>query len=203
MRENSHFLQVLYIRSIYKFLPHLEVICAVAYRTAFWTSRKPTFRYFGRIDIMKTQKNRYDVRITNLDLLNSIERLYATKKFDSKNQMLNEILERGIGSLMAEYGRRKTFSEPITANSTETISILKEINERIKYQQLSMDDIFVMMSTLESLCSILVNVKTSELNNEPVNSTLIEAGYMSDLPEYLQDVKREVANRISKRTSKL
>lgn len=150
---------------------------------------------------MTAQKksNQFLVRVANIDTLKSIERLYETKKFDSKNQMLNEIIERGLASLLSEYGKHRTFDKPLDVTEQATAETLVDIKKILKQQQLNMDDIFVMLNVMESLCSILLNIKLSQLNDEHIDNEMIEAGYLSSLPDFLQQVKNEVTSRLYKR----
>lgn len=153
----------------------------------------------------KTQdkkKNSFYVRIYDDDVLTSIYELSKTKQFSSMNDLLCQALSIGIEKIYLSYGKKKALrsdaSEPIMP-ATEKID---EMLSRLKNMELTVNDLFVMLSVIEMMNTTLYNVEAAKSNGEAISSELMDNGYFSTLPMRYQTVKDKLINRIEKKKNK-
>lgn len=145
-----------------------------------------------------TQKktNSFHIRVYDDDVLTSIYELFSTKEFPTMNDLLNRALAVGIEEIYKKYGKRKAL-----AAETEPMRDLRGVDEllrRVKSTEMTVDDLFVMMSIIELLATTLFNAQRARTAGEPVSVELLDSGYFSTLPENLQAVKDELIRRREK-----
>ena len=146
----------------------------------------------------KTQKkkNSFHIRVYDDDVLTSVYELFGTGEFPTMNELFNKALAVGIEEIYKKYGKRKALAPEIQpANDFRGVD---ELLRRVKSTEMTVDDVFVMMSVLEMLATTLFNVERARAAGEPVSVELLDSGYFSTLPENLQAVKNELINRRSK-----
>jgi len=144
---------------------------------------------------MKTQdrkNNSFHVRVYDDDLLTSIYEMAALKEFSSMNELMSEALRIGIEKMYIERGKRKRFP-----TSSTSLASSEEILSKVKAANVTLDDVFVMMTCVEMLMSTLYNVELSKQKGEQISSELMESGYLSDLPEHIKRVKDSLVKRLT------
>lgn len=144
------------------------------------------------------KNNSFKLRIYDDDLLTSLNELYKTGQFESMNDLLNRGLSIGIEKLYLEFGKRKALADPIEP-SPNISAQLNSLLARHKENSLTLDDIFVMMSCIETMIATLYNIEIAHTRKEPVNIELIESGYLSTLPTSLKAVKDQMIKRMERK----
>lgn len=147
----------------------------------------------------KTQdvkNNSFRVRIYDDELLTSLYELAGLKEFGSMNELMNAVLAVGIDKMYLERGKRKAFAE--NAQNASPVRY-DEVIKKLKGIEVTQDDIFVMMNVMEMLLATLYNNEAMKLKGEAVNLELLESGYMSQLPDNVQQIKDKLIRRLSKK----
>lgn len=151
---------------------------------------------------MKDKKNNsFHLRIYDDDLLTSIYELNDTGQFDSMNELLCKAVAIGIEKIYLAYGKKKALSsvvEPCVPEAEKTEEILR----RIKHMELTVNDLFVMLSVIENMETTLYNVEAAKSSGEAVSAELMDSGYFSSLPERYQAIKDKLIARIEKKKHK-
>ncbi len=148
---------------------------------------------------MKTQDNKtnsFRLRVYDDELLTALYALADNGKFSSMNELLNRALTVGVKQ-MKEGDKRQIQSEKAVFERSD--DKLNELNKKVKDVSVTVDDIFVMMNVMEMLVSTLYNAELMRVKNEAVSSELIESGYLSSLPDYIQRVKDSLIKRFMKK----
>ncbi|MDE6059370.1 MAG: hypothetical protein K2G44_04935 [Clostridia bacterium] len=148
----------------------------------------------------KTQKrrNQFPLRIYNEDVLITLEELYATNQFESMNDLLGRAVKIGAEEIYANFGKRRSLGkdEP-TGENLKTK--LDELSRHEKRTSLTVDDIFVMLSVLETMLSSLYNIEHARIRGEEVSAELMDVGYYAQLPKDFQLVKDELIAQMKKK----
>ena len=140
-----------------------------------------------------TRKNEFKVRIYDDDVLTSIDELLGTKDFSSTNDLLNQAVERGINEIYQAYGKAKKLSAPLDINTDgNTHTHMRDIKNKLSRIALTIDDLFVLLSTNEALLSTVFNVVMAHENGEIVSEESIEQGGYSDLPQFIKTVREKI-----------
>ena len=146
-----------------------------------------------------TLKNSFRLRIYDVETLKSIEELMKTKQFDSMNELLNRAVRIGIEKIYVEYGKRRILPG-VSGEKDDAVDVrLERIEKKLKDMSLSLDDVLVLMSMVEMLTSTLYNVELSKTKGEAVNAELLESGYLTTLPDGLQEIKDKLIERSEKK----
>lgn len=152
----------------------------------------------------KTQdkkKNSFYVRIYDDDLLTSIYELNDTRQFDSMNELLCKAVAIGVEKIYLAYGKKKALSSAVEPSVPEAEKT-EEILRRLKHMELTVNDLFVMLSVIENMETTLYNVEAAKSNGEAVSAELMDSGYFSSLPERYQAIKDKLISRIEKKKHK-
>lgn len=148
---------------------------------------------------MKDKKNNsFHLRIYDDDLLTSIYELNDTGQFDSMNDLLCRALAIGVEKIYLAYGKKKALSSAVEPSVPETEKT-EEILRRVKHMELTVNDLFVMLSVIENMETTLYNVEAAKSSGETVSAELMDNGYFSSLPERYQAIKDKLIARIEKK----
>lgn len=137
----------------------------------------------------KTQKvsNYCPLRVKNLDTLNLINELSKTN--GNRNAILNEALDIGVPLLYARIMGKDVKEELENATTpSHTPSVARELKELRRV----IDGLFVEMNVQEMLLAGLFNAKVEELDGNDVNAEQLRSGFLSFLPDVVDDVKSEI-----------
>lgn len=151
---------------------------------------------------MKDKKNNsFHLRIYDDDLLTSIYELNDTGQFDSMNELLCKAVAIGVEKIYLAYGKKKALSLAVEPSVPETEKT-EEILRRLKHMELTVNDLFVMLSVIENMETTLYNVEAAKSSGEAVSAELMDSGYFSSLPERYQAIKDKLIARIEKKKHK-
>lgn len=134
----------------------------------------------------ETRKNEFKLRIYDEDTLINLEELQKTGQYDSMNELLNKVIEKGAAAMLVSLGKRGVLSDD--SNMPEGATLL-EIKNMLRSVAITVDDIFVIMNIVETLGAIQFNIENAKLNKEPISEELLQSGAFSDLPDWLQEIK--------------
>ena len=65
-----------------------------------------------------------------------------------------------------------------------------------------LEDIFVMQNAGEAILSTLYNIERTKNSGESVTSDLMDRGYLSQLPPFVEDVKNTLIERLKRKQKK-
>lgn len=147
------------------------------------------------------KKNAFYVRIYDDDVLTGVYELFATKQFDSMNDLLCKALSIGIDKMYLAYGKKRALSSVGDPSVPETEKT-EEILRRLKNMEMTINDLFVMLSVIENMETTLYNVEAAKSSGEAVSAELMDSGYFSALPERYQAIKDKLIARIEKKKHK-
>lgn len=146
----------------------------------------------------ETKKNNFHVRVYDEEILTSIYELVGTGSFESMNDLLNRALGKGIEEIYKIYGKRKSLGTvPMPENN-----VSEELLKRFKHTEMTLDDVFVLMSVLEMLVTSLYNVQRALIAGEAISAELLDSGYFAELPRNLKEIKDELISRKAKKNTK-
>lgn len=149
----------------------------------------------------KTQdkkRNSFWLRVYDNDVLTSIYELIDTKQFDSMNDLLGRAVAIGIEKIYAEFGKRKALSSPIAPAVPDDRKIDEAI-KRLREMELTVNDVFVMMSIIETMTTTLYNIEAAKSKGEPVSAELMDSGFFAELPKSFQEVKDTLIRRMEQK----
>lgn len=139
------------------------------------------------------RKNEFKLRIYDEDTLINLDELQKTGQFGSMNELLNKVIEKGAGLMLASFGKKGVLSDDVN-NLSGTSSL--EIKNRLLSMSRTLDDIFVIVSIIETLGAMLFNIENAKITNEPITAELLQSGAYSDLPDWLQEVKDVIIRKM-------
>ncbi len=147
-----------------------------------------------------TKINAFKVSVYDDKLINKIKELYKIGQYESVNDLLNRALAIGIEKMYAEFGKPKTFANPIESNSNSSAQFGILMNN-IYENSLTQDDLFVIMNCVEAMVATLYNIQLAQIKKDTVSIELIESGYLSTLPPSMQAVKNQMIRRLERKRS--
>ena len=113
--------------------------------------------------------------------------LFATKCFESKNVLANQIIAHGIHDFASRY-----LDKPVAKPAQKTNKDLKQIRATV-------EDTHVMLMILERMISTLYNVKVLELSGEKVSVEEVINGLLAELPNDYQATKEVIISNRARR----
>ncbi len=143
-------------------------------------------------------KNTFTVRVYNEDLFIALNELMATNQFESRNDLLNRALKIGIEKMYIDFGKRRALAQ----DSPPAIPVnvkLDDIERRVKQNSITVDDLFVMMSMIETLTTTIYNLERTKAQGDPVSAELMDSGFYATLPPEYQAVKDELIKKMSRK----
>ena len=148
----------------------------------------------------KKEVNAYKVRIYYDPLFQAVEDLYKSGQFESRNDLLNRAIENGIAELYREYGIDYETREPVVPPLVEEVkSTLEEVRQKQRTLERLTNDVFVMMSVLETMITTMYNIEAAKLKGKKVDGALMDTGYYSELPKSFQEVKDALIRRLDRK----
>jgi hypothetical protein len=151
----------------------------------------------------KTQKkkvqNQFVLRVYDNDVLTNLTELFATGQFESMNELLNKALCIGAEKIYLDFGKKRALTGAVMPEVNTDSERLNEILKRTKAVELTVDDVFVMMTAMEMLLSTVYNIEESKVEGKPVSIDMMQSGMLSVLPEHVRIAKERLQSRFSKR----
>ena len=154
-------------------------------------------------DMAKKQdikKNVFTLRVSDGETLRLIEELLGSKLYESKNDLLNRALSVGAEELHAQVflKKRKSAGAAVSIDDNTKDELLRKL-EQI---HINTEDTFVLLNILEFLIATLYNVEALERSGTKVSEDMMRSGLLSELPENLADVKKDIIERYARRNRK-
>ncbi len=149
----------------------------------------------------KKLKNDFRVRLYDLEIVKSIDELMNAGNFGSMNELLSYAIGFGIEKIYLEYGKKKILSQAIPADLPPGEQ-LRKIERDVRDTKIMLEDIFVMQNAGEAILSTLYNIERTKNSGESVTSDLMDRGYLSQLPPFVEDVKNTLIERLKRKQKK-
>ncbi len=151
----------------------------------------------------------YDTKL--IEKMNMIMKLNPNR-YQSKNQLLLELLELGVREKLKEFpapptppaSMAKAAPPPQTCNCNA--EILKQIKELIEgmhsYNKQNVEGLLAHLKMSERLSSSIYNMVFAILKDEPVTTVQVELGYLDDVPkrfaEFLSMLLDDLADEVKR-----
>lgn len=147
----------------------------------------------------KEYPNSFHLRVKDAEVLKSLNELFATKKFESMNDLLNRALSIGIEKIYLDFGKRKALAQPMDAIECSDRQKLDDLEHRLKQMQLLEEDMFILLNSLEGLVATNLNILVANVKGEALSEELIESGHLAKLPTAYQNIKDGLIDRLNKK----
>ena len=147
----------------------------------------------------------YDTKL--IEKMNMIMKLNPNR-YQSKNQLLLELLELGVKEKLKEFPSpptppaSATKEAPYPQSCNCNAEMLKQIKELIEgmhsYNKQNVEGLLAHLKMSERLSSSIYNMVFAILKDEPVTAVQVELGYLDDVPkrfaEFLAMLLDDIAN---------
>lgn len=144
---------------------------------------------------MKQFETKLTVRIYDTKLIESLNTIFKLNKnrYQTKNQLIVELLERGIKDKMKDFptppdapaGARAI--PPSFNNKDEMAAMLKQLKDMIsdmhEYNKKHVEGLLAHLKMSERMSSSIYNILLAIATDEPITKTQVEIGYMDDVPK--------------------
>ena len=144
---------------------------------------------------MKQFETKLTVRIYDTKLVENLNEIFKrnTNRYQTKNQLLVELLERGIADKMRELptppnapASAKIFAFP-AGGGDDTSELLKQMKAMVAdmhdYNKKHIEGLLAHLKMSERISSSIYNVLLAIATDEPVTKTQVEIGYFDDVPQ--------------------
>ncbi len=144
---------------------------------------------------MKQFETKLTVRIYDTKLIESLNTIFKLNKnrYQTKNQLIVELLERGIKDKMKDFPTPPDSPAGASAiplsfnNKDETAAMLKQLKEMIsnmhEYNKKHVEGLLAHLKMSERMSSSIYNILLAIATDEPITKTQVEIGYMDDVPK--------------------
>lgn len=144
---------------------------------------------------MKQFETKLTVRIYDTKLIESLNTIFKLNKnrYQTKNQLIVELLERGIKDKMKDFPTPPDSPAGASAiplsfnNKDETAATLKQLKEMIsnmhEYNKKHVEGLLAHLKMSERMSSSIYNILLAIATDEPITKTQVEIGYMDDVPK--------------------
>lgn len=153
---------------------------------------------------MKQFETKLTVRIYDTKLVENLNELFRrnANRYQTKNQLLVELLERGMVEKMKDLTAApgisasvKNYDLPIECDS-EIGNLLKQLKAMISdmhdYNRLHIEGLLAHLKMSERISAAIYNVLLAVATDAPVLKAQVEVGYFDDIPkryiEFLHDL---------------
>lgn len=156
---------------------------------------------------MKSFETKLTVRLYDIKVVEKLNEIFKRNqnKYQTKNQLLVELLECGIKDKLKElpqppFPNAGAVAVPIPNDEDMTDEILKQIKEIIgdmhEYNKQHVEGLLAHLKMSERLTSAVYNVLLAIATDEPVTPTQVNTGYFDDVPprfvEFLETLLAEI-----------
>lgn len=151
----------------------------------------------------KKYKNSFHLRVYDAELLKSLNELLETAKFETMNELLNYALGIGVEKIYLEFGKRKAFKQvSATPEMTDKKIEMDKFEVKFEKQRLLLEDMFILMNSIEALAASIYNVQRAGINGEPISAELMDSGYLAKLPPAYLEIKDNLVTRFNRKLEK-
>ena len=143
---------------------------------------------------MKQFETKLTVRIYDTKLIENLNMIVKLNKnrYQTKNQLIVELLERGIKDKMKDFPTPPDTPAGASAippifNKDDTSAMLKQLKEMIgdmhDYNKKHVEGILAHLKMSERMSSSIYNILLAIATDEPITKMQVEIGYMDDVPK--------------------
>lgn len=153
---------------------------------------------------MKQFETKLTVRIYDTKLIEKLNTIFKLNRnrYQTKNQLIVELLERGIKDKMKDFPTPPDSPAGASAippsfdNKDDVAAMLKQLKEMLAdmhdYNKKHVEGLLAHLKMSERMSSVIYNILLAIATDEPVTKMQIEIGYMDDVPkrfvEYLNEL---------------
>ncbi len=154
---------------------------------------------------MKQFETKLTVRIYDIKLVEKLNELYRRNpnKYQSKNQLLVELLEKGMNEKLKEITpppNAPAGAMKMGVPEGDTASLLREVKELIaemhEYDKKHIEGLLAHLKMSERLSASIYNMLLAIATDEPITPMQMQLGYFDDVPprfvEFLAELLKEV-----------
>lgn len=162
---------------------------------------------------MKSFETKLTLRIYDTKLIEKMNMIlkFNPNRYQSKNQLLLELLELGVREKLKEIptppttpsSAAKSIPSQQRGENCEQLKQIKELIENMhRFNQQSIEGVFAHLKMSERLSSSIYNMVFAILKDEPVLPVQIELGYLDDVPKRFTDFLGALLVELSKESEK-
>ena len=144
-------------------------------------------------------KNSFHLRVKDAEVLKSLNELFATGKFESMNDLLNQAVGIGLEKIYLEFGKRKALAQPLQLPEVPDSQKLDDLDHKLNQMRLLEEDIFILLNSVEGLVASVYNVQRAGVKGEAITEELIDSGHLASLPQSYQEIKDRLTERLNRR----
>lgn len=154
---------------------------------------------------MKQFETKLTVRIYDIKLVERLNELYRRNpnKYQSKNQLLVELLEKGMSEKLKEITpppNAPAGAMKMGVPETDTVTLLREVKELIadmhEYDKKHIEGLLAHLKMSERLSASIYNMLLAIATDEPITPMQMQLGYFDDVPprfiDFLAELLKEV-----------
>ena len=144
---------------------------------------------------MKQFETKLTVRIYDTKLIESLNTIFKLNKnrYQTKNQLIVELLERGIKDKMKDFPTPPDTPAgaaaipPVFIKKDDTSAMLKQLKEMLSdmhtYNKQHIEGLLAHLKMSEKMSACIYNILLAVATDEPVTKMQVEIGYMDDVPK--------------------
>ena len=157
---------------------------------------------------MKQFETKLTVRIYDTKLIESLNTIFKLNKnrYQTKNQLIVELLERGIKDKMKDYPTPPdspagaSAIPPMFNNKDDMAVMLKQLKEMLSdmhtYNKQHIEGLLAHLKMSEKMSACIYNILLAIATDEPVTKMQVEIGYMDDVPKRLIEFLNELLSAV-------
>ena len=162
---------------------------------------------------MKPFETKLTLRIYDTKLIEKMNMImkFNPNRYQSKNQLLLELLELGVREKLKEIptppttpsSAAKSIPSQQRAENCEQLKQIKELVEGMhRYNKQNVEGLLAHLKMSERLSSSIYNMVFAILKDEPVLPVQIELGYLDDVPKRFTDFLGTLLDELIKESEK-
>lgn len=144
---------------------------------------------------MNQFETKLTVRIYDTKLIESLNTIFKLNRnrYQTKNQLIVELLERGIKDKMKDFPTPPdspagaSAIPPIFTKKDDTAAMLKQLKDMLSdmhsYNKQHIEGLLAHLKMSEKMSACIYNILLAIATDEPVTKMQVEIGYMDDVPK--------------------
>lgn len=157
---------------------------------------------------MKQFETKLTVRIYDTKLIESLNTIFKLNKnrYQTKNQLIVELLERGIKDKMKDLPTPPdspagaSAIPPVFIKKDDTAAMLKQLKEMLSdmhsYNKQHIEGLLAHLKMSEKMSACIYNILLAIAADEPVTKMQVEIGYMDDVPKRFIEFLNELLSAV-------
>ncbi len=144
---------------------------------------------------MKQFETKLTVRIYDTKLIESLNTIFKLNKnrYQTKNQLIIELLERGIKDKMKDFPTPPdspagaSAIPPVFNKKDDTAIMLKQLKDMLSdmhtFNKQHIEGLLAHLKMSEKMSACIYNILMAVATDEPITKMQVEIGYMDDIPK--------------------